>query len=108
MHGIEADHQKSEVCAAQMRYIWNQGPKSVNPTKISLESVISETDSSLLDTGELNFYLLNRGILLSAKDVSFNNYSNELTISFENCEVHGNVDGGHTYRTILQYRDQLD
>lgn len=62
----------------------------------------------MLDTGELNFYLLNRGILLSAKDVSFNNYSNELTISFENCEVHGNVDGGHTYRTILQYRDQLD
>ena len=62
----------------------------------------------MLDTGELNFYLLNRGILLSAKDVSFNNYSNELTISFENCEVRGNVDGGHTYRTILQYRDQLD
>lgn len=70
--------------------------------------MISETDSSLLDTGEVSFYLLNRGILLSAKDVSFNNYSNELTISFENCEVHGNVDGGHTYRTILQYRDQLD
>lgn len=31
-----------------------------------------------------------------------------ITISFEDCEVHGNVDGGHTYRTILQYRDQLD
>ena len=31
-----------------------------------------------------------------------------MTISFEDSEVHGNVDGGHTYRTILQYRDQLD
>lgn len=51
---------------------------------------------------------MNRGILLSAKDVSYSNYSNEMTISFEDCEVHGNVDGGHTYRTILQYRNQLD
>lgn len=63
---------------------------------------------SLLNTSELNFYLLNRGLLLSAKDGSYNNYSNEITISFEDCEVYGNVDGGHTYKTILQFRDQLD
>lgn len=49
-----------------------------------------------------------RGILLSAKDGSYSNYSNEITVRFEDCEVHGNIDGGHTYRTILQYRDQLD
>ena len=71
-------------------------------------SVAKKIKESLLNTSELNFYLLNRGILLSAKEVSYSNYSNELTVSFEDCEVHGNVDGGHTYKTILQYRDQLD
>jgi hypothetical protein len=71
-------------------------------------NVAKKIKESLLNTSELNFFLLNRGILLSAKDVSYSNYSNEMTISFEDSEVHGNVDGGHTYKTILQFRDQLD
>ena len=84
-------------------------PMETNPREQKMTtSVAKKIKQSLLNTSELNFYLLNRGILLSAKDVSYSNYSNEVTISFENPEVHGNVDGGHTYKTILQYRDQLD
>ena len=64
-------------------------------------SVAKKIKNSLLDTSALDFYLLNRGLLLSAKEVTFNTYSEEITIVFENMDVHGNVDGGHTYRTIL-------
>ena len=68
----------------------------------------SVAESCITHEGKMNFYLLNRGILISAKEVSYSNYSNEVTISFEDFDVHGNVDGGHTYKMILQERDQID
>lgn len=84
-------------------------PMETNPREQKMTTnVAKKIRETLLNPMELNFYLLNRGILLSAKDVSYSNYSNELTIGFEDLEVHGNVDGGHTYKTILQNRDQLD
>ena len=84
-------------------------PMDTNPREQKMTTnVAKKIKESLLNTSELNFFLLNRGILLSAKDVSYSNYSNEMTISFEDPELHGNVDGGHTYKTILQFRDQLD
>ena len=84
-------------------------PMETNPREQKLTTnVAKKIKASLLDTNELNFYLLNRGILLSAKDVTFNNYSNEMTVIFDDFEVHGNVDGGHTYKTILENRDMID
>ena len=84
-------------------------PMETNPREQNLKTnVAKKIKNALLDTASLDFYLLNRGILLSAKEASFNNYSNEMTVVFEDLSVHGNVDGGHTYRTILQYRDALD
>ena len=84
-------------------------PMGTNPREQNLNTnVAKKIKSSLLDGSSLDFYLLNRGILLSAKEVTFNNYSNEMTVVFEDLEVHGNVDGGHTYRTILEQRDKLD
>lgn len=41
-------------------------------------------------------------------DVSFNNYSNEITILFEDFDFHGDVDGDHTYQVIRANRDKLD
>lgn len=84
-------------------------PMETNPREQKMTTnVAKKIKESLINTCELNFYLLNRGILLSAKDVSYSNYSNSITIIFDDFEVHGNVDGGHTYKTILQYRDQLE
>lgn len=97
------------IAICDVKDIPDDFPMDTNPREQKMTTnVAKKIKESLLNTGELDFYLLNRGILLSAKDVSYSNYSNEITISFEDCEVHGNVDGGHTYRTILQCRDQLD
>lgn len=97
------------IAICDVKDIPDNFPMETNPREQKMTTnVAKKIKESLLNTSELNFYLLNRGILLSAKDVSYSNYSNEMTISFEDCEVHGNVDGGHTYRTILQHRDQLD
>lgn len=84
-------------------------PMGTNPREQNLNTnVAKKIKASLLDTSALDFYLLNRGILLSARAVNFNNYSNELTIVFSDPDVHGDVDGGHTYRTILEQRESLD
>ena len=97
------------ITVCDVKNIPSNFPMETNPREQKMTTnVAKKIKESLLNTSELDFYLLNRGILLSAKDVSYNNYSNELTVTFEDFEVHGNVDGGHTYRTILQYRDLLD
>ncbi|NLD61644.1 hypothetical protein GX645_04255 [Candidatus Sumerlaeota bacterium] len=84
-------------------------PMETNPREQKMTTnVVKKIKDSLAKTSESDFYLLNRGLLLSAKDVKYNNYANELTITFENFEYHGNVDGGHTYRTILENRQQLE
>ena len=84
-------------------------PMDTNPREQNLNTnVAKKIKNSLLDTSALDFYLLNRGMLLSAQKVQFNNYSNELTVVFSDPDVHGDVDGGHTYRTILENRDLLD
>ncbi len=84
-------------------------PMETNPRKQKLTmGVPKKIKASLLDETYLDFYLLNRGLCISAADVSFNNYSNEMTILFEDFDYHGDVDGGHTYQVILANRDKLD
>lgn len=97
------------IAICDVKNIPDSIPMETNPREQNLNTnVAKKIKASLLDTSGLDFYLLNRGILVSAKEVSFNNYSNEMTVVFEDPEVHGNVDGGHTYRTILENRDKLD
>ena len=84
-------------------------PMDTNPRAQSLiTGVAKKIKATLLDQNEFIFYLLNRGLLLSAKNVSFNNYSSEMTVTFEDFEIHGDVDGGHTYKIILGNRDLLN
>lgn len=78
-----------------------------NPRKQNIRGgVAKKIKSSLLESR--NFHLLNRGILLSAHDVTYNNYDNKMKIVFSDPEYHGNVDGGHTLRVILDNRDELE
>ena len=48
-----------------------------------------------------SFHELNRGILMSAEGAKWNNATGELCLVFSNPEIHGNIDGGHTLRAIL-------
>lgn len=84
-------------------------PMGTNPREQKLTtSVAKKIQASLTNHVDLNFYLLNRGLLLSAESVIYDNVTNECTIAFSDPEVHGNVDGGHTYKIILQNRHLLE
>ncbi len=84
-------------------------PMATNPRDQKMgTSVVKKIKQSLLNTTEPIFYLLNRGLVISAKSVHFDNNSGNMTVVFDDLELHGDVDGGHTYKSILEKRDQLD
>ena len=53
-----------------------------------------------------NFHELNRGIVISARDAKWDNRTEELTLYLEDPEQHGNIDGGHTLRAILDAKNK--
>lgn len=53
-----------------------------------------------------NFHELNRGILMSVSKAKWDNSTEELSITLEDPEVHGNIDGGHTLRAILEAKNK--
>lgn len=63
------------------------------------------TESLLSNDGQ--FHLKNRGIILSAKRVRYDNRLQEVTIDFEDESCHGNIDGGHTYKILLENKDKV-
>ena len=78
-----------------------------NPRKQNIRGGVAKKIKASLAEGK-DFHLLNRGILLSAHDVTYNNYDNKMKLVFSDPEYHGNVDGGHTLRVILENRGELE
>jgi len=62
---------------------------------------------SVRDNPEL-FLFLNRGIVLSVESASFNNQNSRVTLTLSNPNLHGLLDGGHTYNILLEERESLD
>lgn len=85
-----------------------QFPMGTNPREQKMTTnVVKKIKETLFETENPVFYLLNRGILLSAASVKYEPYNQNLTVVFDDPDVHGNVDGGHTYRAILDNRAKL-
>lgn len=78
-----------------------------NPRKQNTRSGVAKKIKESLLSGQ-DFHLMNRGILISAEDVRFNNYDNKCRILLSDPNYHGNVDGGHTLRVIIENRDLVD
>lgn len=78
-----------------------------NPRKQNPKSGVAKKIKESLLTGH-DFHLLNRGLLLSAQDVHYNTYDNKMTVVFSDRNVHGDVDGGHTLRVILDNRENVE
>jgi AIPR protein len=54
------------------------------------------------------FLFLNRGIVLSVDSVSFNNKNSELTLSMTDPNLHGLLDGGHTYTILRDEKETME
>lgn len=72
-----------------------------NPREQKMTTNVAKAiNESLLEN--MNFHELNRGILLSAESVDYDNQKKIVTVTFTDSNKHGNIDGGHTLRAIIE------
>lgn len=84
-------------------------PMATNPRDQRLTSGVAQAITDSLESNDGYFHLKNRGIVLSAKSCTYNNKTKEVIINFTDETLHGNIDGGHTYKIICEHRkDALD
>lgn len=84
-------------------------PMETNPREQKLNTAVAKKiRASLINERSNNFYLLNRGLTISAKSIKYDNKNDLVTIEFEDDDVHGDIDGGHTYKIILEEQENLD
>lgn len=84
-------------------------PMATNPRDQKLTSGVAQAIQESLESNDGYFHLKNRGIVLSAKSCTYNNATKKVTINFTDESLHGNIDGGHTYKIICDHRnDNLD
>lgn len=81
--------------------------REINPRDPNKNSGVAKKISESLRNQPECFLFRNRGLTLLSERVSFDNWSNELSIEFSDKSMHGLLDGGHTYAVIRNEFDSL-
>lgn len=81
-------------------------PMTTNPRDQKLTSNVAKAITDSLTSNDGYFHLKNRGIVVSAQKVNYNNKTGKVTIYFENTQYHGNIDGGHTYKIVCDHKGE--
>jgi hypothetical protein len=86
----------------------NNIPTDVNARAQNPRTGVSRAIRSSLQQDDLAeiFHLLNRGIVITAGKASFDKDSGMLSIAIDDPEIHGVLDGGHTYVIVTEYADK--
>lgn len=96
-----------------MRDLPENIPMDVNPRVPKMGTNVAKRLIHAVVEPETDFYVNNRGIVISAQAFSFNSTDSEVTIDLgeQNDEndrfSYGILDGGHTYTAIMQNRDKI-
>ena len=84
-------------------------PMATNPREQKLTSGVAKAIEESLVSNDGYFHLKNRGIVVSAGNISYNNRTEEVTLEFNDEISHGNIDGGHTYKIVCEHKkDNLE
>lgn len=81
-------------------------PMATNPRDQKLTSGVATAIKESLLSNDGYFHLKNRGIVLSAESVHYNNKEKIATITFSDELSHGNIDGGHTYKIVCEHKGE--
>lgn len=86
-------------------------PTEVNPRDVKTNTkVYKKIVEGLSDSSE-SFFVNNRGLLISCKNINIDNINHNISLNFGNQEevdLYGVLDGGHTYNAILSNRSNLE
>lgn len=100
-----SDESKKYVFYVKVRDVPEGIPMATNPRDQNLDSGVAQAINESLESNDGYFHLKNRGIVLSAKSCTYNNKTKEVTINFTDDALHGNIDGGHTYKIVCEHRN---
>lgn len=80
----------------------------VNPRKPKMTTSVAKQLIKAVKDPDSSFDINNRGIVMTAKSVVFNNSTGMLTVDFDD-DIHryGLLDGGHTYTAIIENREYV-
>ena len=98
---------------ANMKDLPDDLPLDVNPRIPKMSTNVAKSLIAAVKEPETDFYINNRGIVISAKSFSFNTADSEVSIDLGNQDdendkySYGILDGGHTYKAIIDNRDQI-
>lgn len=81
-------------------------PMNTNPREQKLSSQVAKAIEDSLCSNDRAFHLKNRGIVISAASVTYNNQKEEVTIEYTDENIHGNIDGGHTYKILCEHKEE--
>jgi hypothetical protein len=88
-------------------------PLDVNPREPKMTTAVAKTLKNAVVEPETDFYINNRGIVIAAKSFAFDTANSNVTIDLgdQNDDndkyLYGILDGGHTYRAIIEKRDEI-
>lgn len=74
----------------------------VNPREQKLDGPVMKEISRTWNDYPLEFYRINRGIVLTAESVTYNNETGTAQIRFSIPKLHGGLDGMHTLKKLLE------
>lgn len=88
-------------------------PLDVNPRKPKMNTNVGKSLEEAVREPEIDFYINNRGIVISAKSLAFDTTKSMVTIDIGDQsneydrDLYGILDGGHTYTAIIRNRDKI-
>ena len=88
-------------------------PMDVNPREPKMTTNVARSLLTAVVEPETDFYINNRGIVIAAKNLTFNSADSEVTIDIGNQDDEndkyqfGILDGGHTYTAIMKKRNEI-
>lgn len=73
-----------------------------NPRDQKLTTNVAKEIAKSIESGCKNFHEKNRGIVMSVDKFAYDNKTGLVKVILSDPEIHGNIDGGHTLKIILQ------
>jgi len=103
---LDRDEKRKYTCYVHVDNVPMDIPMNTNPREQKLTSAVAKKIEDSLLSNDGNFHLKNRGIVISAKKVIYDNKTDIMTMVVDEPYEHGDIDGGHTYKLILEHQNE--
>jgi len=82
--------------------------RKINVRDPKLNGAVPRAIRQTLNDDPASFLFKNRGLVVTVNTTKYDNESSKLTLNLANPDIHGLLDGGHTYKVIKAYCSDLE